>query len=100
LLSEQKDDFQLYFPLSLTLDETWSLLSLSLDGRKGGQASSKDLLPLGYGERERVRVRVKPQTIPLPLTPSRQGREKATNTLFLFAMPHVVSPIYLNELIS
>jgi hypothetical protein len=31
--------------------------SLSL-GRKGGQASSKDLLPLGYGERERARVRV------------------------------------------
>jgi len=31
---------------------------LSLDGRKGGQASSEDLLPLGYGERERVRVRV------------------------------------------
>jgi len=32
---------------------------LSLDARKGGQASSEDLLPLGYGERERVRVRVK-----------------------------------------
>jgi hypothetical protein len=31
---------------------------LSLDGRKGGQASSEDLFPLGYGERERVRVRV------------------------------------------
>jgi len=29
-----------------------------LPGRKGGQASSEDLLPLGYGERERVRVRV------------------------------------------
>jgi len=28
--------------------------SLSLDGRKGGQASSEDLFPLGYGERERV----------------------------------------------
>jgi hypothetical protein len=27
--------------------------------RKGGQASSEDLLPLGYGERDRVRVRVK-----------------------------------------
>jgi hypothetical protein len=32
--------------------------SLSL-GRKGGQASNEDLLPLGYGERDRVRVRVK-----------------------------------------
>ena len=31
---------------------------LSLDGRKGGQASSEDLVPLGYGERERDRVRV------------------------------------------
>jgi len=30
------------------------LLSLSLDGRKSGQASSEDLLPLGYGERERL----------------------------------------------
>jgi len=49
--------------------------SLSLDGRKGGQASSEDLFPLGYGEweRVRVRVRVKPETIPLPLAPSRQG---------------------------
>jgi hypothetical protein len=27
--------------------------------RKSGQASSEDLLPLGYGERERARVRVK-----------------------------------------
>jgi hypothetical protein len=33
-------------------------ISLSL-GRKGGQASNEDLLPLGYGERDRVRVRVK-----------------------------------------
>jgi hypothetical protein len=32
--------------------------SLSL-GSKGGQASSEDLLPLGYGERDRARVRVK-----------------------------------------
>ncbi len=32
---------------------------LSLDGRKGGQASSENLLPLGYGEREKVMVRVK-----------------------------------------
>ena len=31
---------------------------LSLDGRKGGQASSEDLVPLGYGEREKDRVRV------------------------------------------
>jgi len=31
------------------------LFTLSLDGRKGGQASSEDLLPLGYGERERIR---------------------------------------------
>jgi hypothetical protein len=38
---------------------------LSLDGRKGGQASSEDLFPLGYGEWERIRVRVKPETIPL-----------------------------------
>jgi hypothetical protein len=32
---------------------------LSFDGRKGGQASSEDLLPLGYGERDRIKVRVK-----------------------------------------
>jgi len=32
--------------------------SLSLEGRKGGQASSEDLLPLGYGEGERDKVRV------------------------------------------
>jgi len=32
---------------------------LSLDGRKGGQASSEDLFPLGYGEWERTKVRVK-----------------------------------------
>jgi hypothetical protein len=31
--------------------------SLSL-GRKGGQASNEDLLPLGYGERDRAGVRV------------------------------------------
>jgi len=49
---------------------------LSLDGRKGGQASSEDLFPLGYGEWERVRVRVKPETIPLTLTLSLQGRER------------------------
>jgi hypothetical protein len=91
LLSEQKDDFQLYFPLSLTLDETWSLLSLSLDGRKGGQASSEDLFPLGYGERERVRVRVKPQTIPLPLTPSRQGRVTTTFKHFQFMIELLVN---------
>jgi len=30
------------------------LLSLSPDGRKGGQASSEDLFPLGYGEWERL----------------------------------------------
>jgi hypothetical protein len=30
-----------------------------LDGKKGGQASSEDLLPLGYGERDRTKVRVK-----------------------------------------
>jgi hypothetical protein len=34
-------------------------LSPSL-GRKRGQASSEDLLPLGYGKRDRVRVRVNP----------------------------------------
>jgi hypothetical protein len=33
--------------------------SLSLDGRKGGQASSEDLFPLGYGEWERIKVRVR-----------------------------------------
>jgi len=32
--------------------------SLSLKGRKGGQASSEDLFPLGYGEGERNKVRV------------------------------------------
>ena len=32
--------------------------SLSLDGRRGGQASSEDLFPLGYGEWERIKVRV------------------------------------------
>ena len=58
--------------------------SLSLDGRKGGQASSEDLFPLGYGEWERVRV--KPETIPLPLTPSRQGREETVINLLLFEL--------------
>jgi hypothetical protein len=33
-------------------------LIFSLQGREKGQASSEDLLPLGYGERDRVRVRV------------------------------------------
>jgi len=31
-----------------------AIYPLSLDGRWGGQASSEDLLPLGYGERERL----------------------------------------------
>jgi len=44
-------------------------------GRKGGQASSEDLLPLGYGEQNRIKVRVKQIIIPLPLTPSRGGRK-------------------------
>jgi len=35
-----------------------NLYSLSR-GRKGGQASSEDLFPLGYGERDRIKVRVK-----------------------------------------
>jgi hypothetical protein len=49
---------------SLSLEgEGWGVgeikkYSLSLR-RQGGQASSEDLLPLGYGERDRVRVRVK-----------------------------------------
>ncbi len=30
----------------------------------GGQASSEDLFPLGYGEGERIKVRVKLQTLP------------------------------------
>jgi hypothetical protein len=33
--------------------------NLSLEGRMGGQASSEDLFPLGYGERDRIKVRVK-----------------------------------------
>jgi len=56
--------------------------SLSLDGRKGGQESSEDLFPLGYGEW----VRVKPETIPLPLAPSRQGREETVINLLLFEL--------------
>ena len=36
---------------------------LSLDRKKGGQASSEDLLPLGYGERDRIKVRVKGKSI-------------------------------------
>jgi hypothetical protein len=32
--------------------------SSPLGEERGGQASSEDLLPLGYGERDRVRVRV------------------------------------------
>jgi hypothetical protein len=32
---------------------------LSLNWRRGGQASSEDLFPLGYGEWERMKVRVK-----------------------------------------
>jgi len=32
-------------------------------GRKGGQVSSEDLLPLGYGERERIKVRVKKEEL-------------------------------------
>jgi hypothetical protein len=39
-----------------------AIYSLSL-GRKGGQASSEDLLPLGYGERDRIKVRVKPEIL-------------------------------------
>jgi hypothetical protein len=38
--------------------------SLSL-GRNGGQASSEDLLPLGYGEWDRIKVRVK-REVPNP----------------------------------
>jgi len=32
---------------------------LTLDERRGGQASSEDLLPLGYGERDRNKMMVK-----------------------------------------
>jgi hypothetical protein len=35
-----------------------AIFSLSLDGDKGGQTSSEDLFPLGYGGRERIKVRV------------------------------------------
>jgi hypothetical protein len=44
--------------LSLSKDLNLSNYLLSL-GKKGGQASSEDLLPLGYGERDRIKVRVK-----------------------------------------
>jgi hypothetical protein len=37
---------------------TGNVIPLSIYGKRGGQASSEDLLPLGYGERERDRVRV------------------------------------------
>jgi hypothetical protein len=56
---------EIYFPLTLTLsfqgrehinNDSNSFLSL---GRKGGQASSEGLLPLGYGERDRIKVGVK-----------------------------------------
>jgi hypothetical protein len=63
------------------------IFSFSLDGRKGEQASSEDLLPLGYREWERDRVRVKPKTIHLPLTPSRQGREKIVMHFYLLKCP-------------
>ena len=38
----------------LWADDTYRKRNLlSIYGRRGGQASSEDLLPLGYGERER-----------------------------------------------
>jgi hypothetical protein len=40
---------------------------------KGGQASSEDLLPLGYGERDRVGVRVRAGINPSQ-SPFRKGR--------------------------
>jgi hypothetical protein len=45
--------------LTLSLQGREDTSFLSLDGRKGGQASSEDLFPLGYGEWERIKVRVK-----------------------------------------
>jgi hypothetical protein len=40
-------------------DEAISIFLLFLDGRRGGQASSEDLFPLGYGEWETVRVSIR-----------------------------------------
>ena len=72
------------------------LFFLSL-GRKGGQASSEDLLPLGYGEWDRIKVRVKLSLLSpsLQLSPAR-GREKTLVALLSFEMPSVVPLIYLN----
>jgi hypothetical protein len=48
-------------------------------GRKGGQASSEDLFPLGYGEWDRIKVRVKTE-IPGPKHP---GNNFAFLSVFL-----------------
>jgi hypothetical protein len=48
-----------FFGLWVGLKPRIYVFFLSLDGRKGGQASSEDLFPLGYGEWERTKVRVK-----------------------------------------
>jgi len=45
--------------VSLRGTECRGNLTLSLEGKKGGQASSEDLFPLGYGEWDRTKVRVK-----------------------------------------
>jgi hypothetical protein len=63
--------------LSLRVLPEWkdvAIYFLFLRG-KSGQASSEDLLPLGYGGRDRIEVRVKLKIIPLTLTLSLQGRE-------------------------
>jgi hypothetical protein len=76
----------LSFSVSRSEGETSSsaYFPLSLSERKGGQASSEDLLPLGYGERERAGVRVKLETIPLTLTLSLQGRENNSEEVIAF----------------
>jgi hypothetical protein len=59
--------------------------------RKGGQVSSEDLLPLGYGEWDRIKVRVNFSLIPLTLTLSLQGREKVVIKLnFLWLLTFLI----------
>jgi len=50
-------------------------------GRKGGQASSEDLFPLGYGERDRIKVRVKHIVFPPPSNslPPGEGEKTAAH---------------------
>jgi len=57
----------------IILSRQWRKDQFSLSwGRKGGQASSEDLLPLGYGEWDRIKVRVDLSRGAVPLQDSPQ----------------------------